>query len=338
MTDDDLKARRHFELSVHRPGLAGAEADEELAAVLDEQIRHLMSQGLTAEAAREQALGRLGVTLPVASRRLHRSAEHRERRMRLHDWVQDLSADLRHAVRTLRRSPAMAGAAIATLALAIGANTAIFSAVSAVMLRPLPFSQPDRLVSLWEHNPDFNWYQQAAAPANMLDWRDQAGVFSGVAGYFDFAGTTTLTGRGEPRLLRAQQVTGDFFTVLGVTPLLGRGFTEAEGWDNTPRVAILSHRTWREVFGADQSIVGRSIELGGRPVQVIGVLPDRFAFPGLDAEVWQPTRWDPGARAQVWFRRAHFIRVVSRLKPEVTPEQADPALQVVVTRRAQDLT
>jgi len=336
MTDDDLKARRHFELSVHRPGLAGAEADEELAAVLDEQIQHLMSQGMTAEAARAEALRRLGVSLPVASAQLHRSAEHRERRMRLHDWVQDLGADLRHAVRTLRRSPAMAGAAIATLALAIGANTAIFSAVSAVMLRPLPFTEPDRLVSLWEHNPDFNWYQQAAAPANMLDWRDQAGVFSGVAGYFDFAASTTLTGRGEPRQLRAQQVTGDFFRVLGVTPVLGRGFTEAESWDNTPRVVVLSHRTWRDVFGADRGIVGRSIELGGRPVQVIGVLPDRFAFPGLDAEVWQPTRWDPGARAQVWFRRAHFIRVVGRLKPEVTPEQADAALQVVVKRLAQD--
>jgi predicted permease len=336
MTEDELRSRAHFELGIHRPELAAGDADQELASLLEEQVHHLTAQGLTPDAARAEALRRLGPALPAATLALHRSAEHRERRMRLHDWLTDLSGDLRRAVRTLRRSPAMAGAAIATLALAIGANTAIFSAVSAVMLRPLPFTEPARLVSLWEHNPDFNWYQQDAAPANMLDWRDQAGVFSGVAGYFSFAGSTTLTGRGEPRLLRTQQVTGDFFSVLGVEPALGRNLTEAESWDNTPRVALLSHKTWREVFGADRGIVGKSIELGGRPVEVIGVLPERFSFPGSDAELWQPVRWDPGARGQVWFRRAHFVRVIGRLKPEVTLEQADAALQVVVKRLAQD--
>ena len=336
MTDDDLKARRHFELSVHRPGIAGAEADEELAAVLDEQIRHLMSQGMTAEAAREQALGRLGVTLPGASRRLHRSAEHRERRMRLHEYLQDLVIDLRYALRTLRRSPALATAAILTLALAIGANSAIFSAVNAVILRPLPYADPSRLVMLWEENPDFQWHKADAAPANMLDWREHAGVFTDVAAYPSFPSTTTLTGYGEPLLLKSQPVTGNFFDVLGVRAALGRTFRWEETWSTAPRAVVLSHRAWRTIFGADPALVGKSIQLGGRDVAVIGVLPERFSLPGVEVDIWQPVRWDPAARAQVFFRRAHWMKVIGRLKPGVTLESADAALQVVVKRLQHD--
>jgi putative ABC transport system permease protein len=336
MTDEDLKARRHFELGVHRPQLAGAEADEELAAVLDEQIHHLMAQGMTAEAARAEALRRLGIPLPAAFAQLHRSAQHRERRMKLHEWLEDLTADLRYAFRTLSRSPALTGAAVLTLALAIGANTAIFSAVSAVMLRPLPFADPGRLVMLWEENPDFKWYQQDAAPANMFDWREQVGAFADVAGYPSFGGSTTLTGYGEPRLLASQPVTGNFFSVLGVTPALGRLFREEETWDPSPRTVVLSHRTWRTVFGADRGLIGKTVELGGRPVEVVGVLSPRFAYPGVDPDVWLPMRWNPTNRAQVFFRRAHWIKPVARLKPGVTPEAANAELQTVVARLQQE--
>ena len=216
MTPEERKARELFELSVRRPDRAGADGDAELQSLLEEHIHHLIRQGRSPDAAREDALRQLGAPLTVAAARVHRSAEHRERRRQLHDLRQDLVADLRYAVRTLRRSPALATAAILTLALAIGANTAIFSAVNAVMLRPLPYAHPGELVMLWEQNPDFNWYMQDAAPANMLDWKDQVASFADVAGYPSFPSTTTLTGVGEPQLLRSQQVTGNFFSLLGV--------------------------------------------------------------------------------------------------------------------------
>ena len=171
--------------------------------------------------------------------------------MKLHEWLEDLIADLRYAARTLRRSPALTAAAMLTLALAIGANTAIFSAVSAVMLRPLPFADPSRLVMLWESNPDFHWVHEDAAPANVLDWKEQSGGFTDVAAYPDFAGTTTLTGYGEPRLLKAQPVTGNFFDVLGVRAELGRTFRDAETWvGGGPPAVVLSHRAWRDSWSS----------------------------------------------------------------------------------------
>ena len=336
MTPDELEARRLFELAVRRLRDAGAEADAELASLLDEHVHYLIGQGMMPEAARAEALARLGAPLPDARRTMHRSAEHRERRMNIREWMADLGSDLRYALRTLARSPAMAGAAILTLALAIGANTAIFSAVSSVILRPLPFADPDQLVMVWEENPDFNWYQQDAAPANMLDWRDQVDAFSDVAGYPSFAGTATLTGRGEPRLLRSQQITGNLFHVLGVRAALGRTTTLEETWSTAGRVVVLSHHTWRDVFGADSGLIGKTIDLAGRPVEVIGVLPARFGIPGVEADVWVPIRWDPASRALTWFRRAHWIKVVARLKPDFVPATANASLQVVVERLKRD--
>ena len=242
MSDDEIKPgiKRAYELGLHRPEDAAADADAELDTIIQEAIRHHIARGLSEADARALALRHTGAD---ARGRVHRSAEHRERRMRLREWLEDLGSDLRYALRTLIRSPSLAATAIITLALAIGANTAIFSAVSAVMLRPLPFAEPGRLVMLWEENPDYKWYMSDAAPANMLDWKEQAGVFSDVAAYPSFPGTTTLTGYGEPQLLRTQPVTGNFFDVLGIRAELGRTFRWEETWSTTPRVAVLSHRT-----------------------------------------------------------------------------------------------
>jgi putative ABC transport system permease protein len=335
MSADDIRSgiRRLFRLEVRRPDHAAAEAAAELDSLLDEQARHLESRGMTPEAARAGALQRVGATLPEARSRVGHSAVRRERRMKMLEWLDDAVADVRYAGRTLRRSPGLAATAIVTLALAIGANTAIFSAVSAVMLRPLPFAEPDRLVMLWEENPDFKWYQQDAAPANYMDWREQAGVFTDMAAYPSFAGTTTLTGHGEPRLLTLQLITGNFFSVLGVNPLIGRQLQDEETWSpGAPRAVMLSYRTWRDVFGGADSLIGRAIQLGGRAVEVAGVLPERFAVPGIDADVWQPVRWDPAARSADFFRRAHWLKVVGRLEPGVTVERANSALQTVVAR------
>lgn len=339
MSPLDFKAgvRRLFRLEVRRPADAQSDADAELEALIDEQVRFLTARGYDAESARAEAFRRLGAPLAVAQTRLRESATRRERRMRLNDWLDDAATDWRYAVRGLRKNPGLAAAAIVTLALAGGANTAIFSAVYAVILRPLPVADPARLVMLWEKNPDFGWDREDAAPANMLDWKEQTAVFSGVAAYPSFSDTETLTGRGDPRLVVTQDVTGNFFDVLGVRPVLGRVFRDEETWAGSgPPSAVLSHRAWRDVFGADSSVVGRTVQLGGRPVEVIGVLPRDFGLPGRDPDLWRPVAWDRSSRSQVFFRRAHWLRVVARLKPGVTLAGADAALQTVVTRLQHD--
>ena len=339
MTGRSLRSsvRRLFELAVRRPGAADGEA--ELQSLIAEHTEHLQARGYSAEAARAEALRRLGESGSGggAATVVRRSAETRERQARRIEWIEDLSHDLRMAGRTLWRAPALSAAAILTLALAIGANTAIFSAVTAVLLRPLPFDRPAELVALWEKNPDFGWEQAEAAPANMLDWREQSAGFTDVAGFPSFAGTVTLTGLGEPRLLTSQAVTGNLFDLLGVRAQLGRVFRDAETWsDGGPPVVLVSHRTWRDVFGSDPNLVGRSVQLDGVAVEVVGVLPPSFTMPGNDAEIWRPTGWDRGDRAQVWFRRAHWVRPIARLRPGSSPEQADASLQAVVARLQKD--
>src|SRR5262249_41886097 len=158
--------------------------------------------------------------------------------------------DARFALRALARTPGLAGAAIVTLALGIGANVAIFSAVNAVVLQPLPFPAPNRLVVITEENPEKHWHLNIAAPANYLDWRSGVAGFTDAMAYVDGTGQTTLTGRGEPRLLTLSLTTGNFFSVLGVRAAIGRTFTDDETWKSGTHVAVLSDRAWREQFGA----------------------------------------------------------------------------------------
>ncbi len=250
-------------------------------------------------------------------------------------WIEDGLRDVRLSLRALARNPVLAGAAIVTLALGIGANTAIFSAVNAVILRPLPFRDPDRLVMLWEQNPDYDWYQQVAAPANVLDWRDQVSGFDDVAAYADFRSDVTLTGQGEPRLLTVEEITGNLFDVLGVRAALGRTPTYDETWKPRSQIVVISDRLWRTQFGTDPGIIGRSIVLNGRRVQVAGVMPPGFAFPSASIDAWSPFGWDPATRTAASFRRAHWLRAIARLAPGVTPEVANAQLQTVATRLQQ---
>lgn len=322
--------KRLFSLGLHRPRDAARDADAELGALMDEQVAHLVARGMSPDAARLEASRRVG------TQNLHRSAEQRERRLRLTEWLEELRNDLRFAARSLSRSPGLALGAILTLALAIGANTAIYSAVNAVLLRKLPVAQSDRLAMLWESNPDFGWDKQDAAPANMFDWKEQVTGFADVTAYEHFASSVTLTGFGEPRLLKSQSAMGNFFDLLGVVPVLGRSFREAETWaEGSQRIVILTNRVWSEVFAADPRIIGRSVRLNGRDTEVVGVLPASFALPGVEAEVWFPTRWDQASRSRGFFRRAHWIHPIARLKPGVTFENADRELRTVMKRLEQ---
>ncbi len=247
-----------------------------------------------------------------------------------------LRRDVRYGFRTLRRSPGFSATAIAVLALGIGANTAIFSAANAFLFRPLPFGDPDRLVTLYETNPEFNWNHAQAAPANVLDWREQVDGFEDVAIYSEFVSEVPYVRDGQPELLGLTNVTGNFFSVLGVRPALGRAFQWDETWEGRDDVVVLSHSAWVERFGSDPRIVGRTIEIGSSSVEVLGVMPEGFNYPNERIDMWTPWGWDPASREAVWFRRAHFVRPIARLEPGVTPEQADAQFQVVVDRLKRD--
>ncbi|NNF27727.1 MAG: ABC transporter permease, partial [Gemmatimonadetes bacterium] len=243
-------------------------------------------------------------------------------------WLQDLRVSLRG----LRRHPGFAISALVVVALGIGATTAIFSAVNSYFFRELPFTAPDDLVMLYETNPEFGWEYGQVAPANLFDWRERVSAFADVAAYSDFLESAVYVGQqGTPVLLEGLGVTGNFFSVLGVTPHLGRTFRFEETWAGGPPVVVVSHGLWTSQFGADPGIVGRTIELDGRSVEVVGVAPPGFTFPRDDAQLWYPVGWEQAARAQVWFRRAHWVRAVARLAPGTSRAAADAEFQSVVT-------
>lgn len=318
--------RARVRVLFHRAA-AEHELDEELRFHLEMETEKNVRLGLSAVEARRRALRDFGGVEPTKE-------AHRDVRGR---WLEELAADSRYALRTLRRAPVLAGAAILTLALGIGANTMIFSAVNAVILSPLPFHDPGRLVMLWEKNPEKHWYKEICAPANVLDWKEQVRAFQDVAMFFDGPGDATLTGEGEPRLLKAAGVTGNFFDVLGVRPQFGRALVPNETWsaDGKPHAAVLSDRLWRTQFGGDPRVVGRSLVVDGQPLQVVGVAPPGFSYPGEGVDLWIPTAWNPATRGKVFFRRAHFIRAVARLAPGATLESADAQLQAVAARLTQ---
>jgi predicted permease len=307
--------------------LTNSNADRELA---DEIRFHIeletdknIQLGMHPDDARRLAIAHFGGVQRVRE-------EHRD--VRKLQWVEDFLGDVRFALRSLRRTPGLAGAAIITLALGIGANVAIFSAVNAVVLQPLPFPAQDRLMVITEENPEKHWHLQVAAAANMLDWRDGVADFQDVTGYFEGLPNATMTGRGDPQIMATSRVTGNFFSTFGIRPALGRVFTFDETWKTGTHVTVLSDRAWRERFGADSSIVGKSIVLDGTSSTVVGVMPPGFSHPVEGVDLWRPMEWSADDRASVSFRRAHGLRVVARLKPGVTVAHADAQLQSVVNR------
>jgi len=322
-----LKGFRARLRALLRRGAAERELDEELRFHIQMETEKNIRAGMSAADARRRALRDFGGVEPTKE-------AHRDVRGR---FIEELVADIRYALRTLRRAPVLAGAAIATLALGIGANTTIFSAVNAEILRPLPFANPGRLVMLWEENPEKHWHQQLCAPANAFDWKDQVKAFQDVALYFDGAGQSILTGEGAPQILKAAGVTGNVFDLLGIRMQLGRALLPDETWsaNGTAHTAVISDGFWRDRFGADPRIIGRSLRIDGQPMQIVGVAPAGFSFPVEGVDIWQPMAWKPELRDQVSFRRAHFVRAIARLAPGASLETADAQLQTVAARLKQ---
>jgi putative ABC transport system permease protein len=331
------------------PGLrAGREAEivEDLAQQLDDAYRGTLArgaspaeaeaaarrevedwQGLALDITRSDARHRLEAERRALDRLTDRAAgiEPTGFRARLALLATQLATDLLHAVRLLRKHPGFAAAVLVTLALGIGANAAVFTILNAVLLRPLPYADPDRLLRVWESNPKRGWTSFSASQPNFIDWREQSVSFERLA-----ASNTlpfNLTGGGEAERVPAMAVTHEFFPMLGVSPLLGRSFLPEE---DTPgqgeQVVVISQGLWQRRFGGDPSIVGRAILLNDAPHTVVGVVPEFYWRP---FELFVPLRPDPSMS-----RGDHRLSVYGRLKAGVTLQQAQAEMTGIAERLA----
>ena len=234
--------------------------------------------------------------------------------------MEGLFQDVRYALRMIARRPALSGIIVLTLALGIGANTAIFSLVNTVLLRPQPYPEADRLVMVWEQQLERGPQVRPVRPANFFDWQERAASFEAVAWSRDLI--TSLTGDGEPESIIGYRFAANMLDVLGVQPALGRGFTAADDTPGAPGVVLLSDKLWKRRYAADPGILGRVLTLDGQPYTVIGVMPPAFKHP-QGAELWTPLRLTPELAAN---RTNGILRLIGRLKPGVSIEQAQTEL------------
>ena len=245
--------------------------------------------------------------------------------------------DLKYGFRVLRKNPGFAVGAIVVLALGIGANTAIFSVVNAVLLRPLPYRDPGRIAMIYHVPPQKSFPGAkifAVSPANYLDWQAQSSVFDAMS---IFHGTTmTVTGKDQPEAVPGRVVSCEFFSVLGVSPMLGRTFTPEEDQDGHGNVVVLSYPFWQSHFGGDPQVVGKTLTFNGRPYYIIGVMPARFQFPNLhfsdQGQYFVPLGWTDQERA---IRNNHNYLVIARLKRGVIMPQAQAELDTISARLEQ---
>jgi len=273
----------------------------------------------------------LGSLVPFAIMRARGTPPRASRKPRSGMNVESIVRDLRLAVRLLWRAPAFTFAAVLTVALGIGANTAIFSVVHALLLKPLPYPDPDRIVTVWQDmrargGPEREW----ATPGNLADWRAEKGLFASAASIRGWG--PTLTGGTEPEPLVGEQVTDGYFDVLGVEAAKGRTFRPDEALPNASRVVVISYGLWQRRFGGDAGVIGRRILLGGEPHEVVGVMPEGFRPAILQAaDVWRPDRLNLANPS----RGAVVLRVVARLPANLAREEADAAATALAARLAE---
>ncbi|MEJ7809787.1 MAG: ABC transporter permease [Gemmatimonadaceae bacterium] len=250
----------------------------------------------------------------------------------LWSWsLDDLSHDLRYAARLLRRQFGFATVAALTLALGIGASTAIFSVVNAVLLRPLPYPEPDRLARIWSVNRGQDLTEAGVSIPDFADWRDGNRVAARIAAFSMLPTGLTLVGRDEPERLPTAYVTEDFFGTIGVPARLGRGILPEEHKDGANRVIVMSDALWRRRFGADPAVIGRAIPFESDVFTVVGVMPPGFDYPSPRAELWAPTSLIPESSIPR-LRPVRWLNVIARLRPGVSPEAAQTAMNTVARR------
>ena len=300
-----------------------SDLDDELRLHRDLLAERYEREGLSPASARRRAALTLGG--------LEQGKEH-VRDARGFPTLESLRRDLAHAIRSLIKAPVFALVSVVTLALGIAVNVAIFSIVDAVVLRPLPYPDADRLIAIWEMN---DGGRMVVAPGNLADYR-AAVSFSGIAGLA--ARTRNLTGTAEPETLQTEEVTPNYFAVLGVSPAIGRTFVDDDGNTTSAKVAMLSDAFWRRRFGGDPSVLGRRILLDNVPHEIVGVLPARFKslFDLIGTEprsIWVPAVYPPELLAN---RGDHEIRLVARLAGDVSVAAARAELTAIAERLARD--
>src|SRR5213595_1496147 len=330
----DIRARlAELELSPVRE----AEIVEELSQHLEQEYERAVSGGASEELARRQVLEQLN-----ASELLGRELKHVEGRVSQKpvapgaqskaNLFGDLTQDIRYALRVLAKNPAFSIIAVIALALGIGANSAIFSVVNAVLLRPLPFKHPEQLVMVWENAAHLGFPKNTPSPANFLDWQKQAQSFTGMAAMAERS--FNLTGVGEPERLEGRRVSANLFELLGVPALLGRTFVPDDDKPGT-HVVLLSYSIWQRRFGSDPAVIGRALTLNGESYTVVGVMPRLVQLPGYENrndQLWVPIAFPSEEAAQ---RGNHFLEIVARLKPGVTLKQAQAEMETISARLAQ---
>ena len=244
-------------------------------------------------------------------------------------WVEQTLQDTRFGLRSLRKRPGFAAAAIATFALGIGANTAIFSIVDAVVLRPLPYPQPDRLIRVWSANPR-GIARNRMSPPNFFDFRDQASGPQALESLAAFTAgdPSTMRGQGEPIRVTTSMVSPTMFAMLGAQPLHGRVLAQPDASASAASAVVISHRFWQARFGSAQAAVGSGVTLDGEAATIVGVMPPDFDFPSGDVDVWVPLP----ERLRSGQRSANYLDAIGRLSPEVSQEAATVVLRAVAAR------
>lgn len=290
-----------------------AEELESHAAMLAEE--HLR-RGLPPEEARRQAL--IGLGSPAQLRESFRE----QRGLPL---LERVAQDLRYAVRMFRNSPGFTLFAAAALALGIGATSAVFNIADAVLLRPLPYRDPARLVMLWQDDTAYGFPRNNPSPWAFEQWRKRNQVFAAMAALTH--DSFNLLGRGEPEYLHADTVTANFFSVLGVAPALGRTFTTDDGRPGAPLSAVLSYGLWVRRFGAQPQVVGQDLLLNGAKYTVAGVMPRGFQFLDPQVDLWVPAQWDSGYIDEK--KTDHFLKIVARLRPGISAPRAGAAMALL---------
>ena len=299
------------------------EFSEEIQAYLDMSTEAKLRQGLSPQEARRNALLEVGGVEQV---------EERVREIRMGQFIETVWRDIRLGARTLVHSPIFTAVTVLSLALGIGANTAIFSVVNGLLLRPLSYPESERLVDVWHTPPQQSFpglTKFSVSPANYLDWKAQSTAFEQIAVY-GYAGLSLSTSH-DPLPLIGTTVSSDFFSVLRTNAMLGRTFTPDEEQPGRDQVVVLSHELWQRAFGANPNIVGQTVTLNSRSFNVVGVMPAGFGFP-REAELWIPLAWDDKERQ---IRSIHDYLVIARLKPNVSVQQAQAEMSTISSRLEQ---
>ena len=290
-----------------------ADADAELAFHIESQIAEYVADGMSPDAAREAAMRRFGDVATISTT-LHRLGHQRERAVRFTERLDRIRQDARFALRQFGRHPLFTAAAVLTMALGIGANTAIFSVTYSVLLRPLPYAHGDRLLDLSERNGSGS---MNVTFGNYGVWKEQATDFQSLAGVW--YGSFTLTGAGTPQRVSAYRVTADYWKTLYIPPALGGYFGPAQDQVGGPNVVVLSHAFWNSTFGGDSSIVGKSITLDGEPYTVLGVASPGYALYASAPPIWVPLRI---TSTQLQEHADHELSVIGLVRPGVDTSTA----------------